>query len=449
MTRRSERIISFSIDKEKKILFLILAFSFLIKLILALCIQSPIRSDSYDYQTLGMGLLSGEYSLDGRPTAYVGPGYPLFLSGIYFLFGEGQFYVKLIQSVLETGTCYFFYKVSRNFFDIPNSFLSLILFTFFPSNIIFSQAILSESLFGFFSILFLFLLLKEDLSERKFLIFIAGIIFGYSVLIRTAFMTAIILIPLYFIFNRKILFGERWMSKSVLCIFFFITGFVIVISPWSIRNKIEIGTFSPGTTAGVNFWAGSNPNSTGTYYNELASSLPLDYHNEAERDAEYFKLGLKYALENPEKYIILGIKKLGYLFSSERMAIIYFYEPQPGETSTQVYKKSNLFLFVIVNLFYFTIMLSGTWGLLLLKKDRFYIYGFILCWVITIFLFVGLARYHYVLIPFFVIGAVNLITERKNIFSKLTLPKKLAGYGFCIFLISIWCTELYLLIKSN
>lgn len=433
--------------KEFKIVFLIISVSFLIKILLAVFLQAPVRSDSYDYLNIAGNILNGEYSIYGKPTAYVGCGYPLFLSAILYLFGDGQFYVRVIQSILEIGTCCFFFLISRNFFNVKYSLISLALFSFLPSNIIFSQAVLSESLFGFFSIIFLYLILRKDYVQRPAMILISGITAGYAVLIRTAFLPALILIPIYIFYYRKELFNDHIFEKAIKCSAVFAAGALLMLAPWSIRNKLTVNTFSLGTTAGLNFWAGSNPDATGTYYNKMTENLPFDFQNESERDKEYFKLGMDYAVNNPMKYLILGIKKTGYLFSSERMAVLYFTDARPGETSTQVYRSVNPLILILVNIPYFMIILSGTWGLLALKEKRFFIYGFILMWMFTVFVFVALARYHYVLIPFFIIGAVNFLKEGKDLFGSISLPGKMIGFSFTVFLIAVWSAEFYLLLK--
>lgn len=433
--------------KEFKIVFLIISVSFLIKILLAVFLQAPVRSDSYDYLNIAGNILKGEYSIYGKPTAYVGCGYPLFLSAILYLFGDGQFYVRVIQSILEIGTCCFFFLISRNFFNVKYSLISLALFSFLPSNIIFSQAVLSESLFGFFSIIFLYLILRKDYVQRPAMILISGITAGYAVLIRTAFLPALILIPIYIFYYRKELFNDHIFEKAIKCSAVFAAGALLMLAPWSIRNKLTVNTFSLGTTAGLNFWAGSNPDATGTYYNKMTENLPFDFQNESERDKEYFKLGMDYAVNNPMKYLILGIKKTGYLFSSERMAVLYFTDARPGETSTQVYRSVNPLILILVNIPYFMIILSGTWGLLALKEKRFFIYGFILMWMFTVFVFVALARYHYVLIPFFIIGAVNFLKEGKDLFGSISLPGKMIGFSFTVFLIAVWSAEFYLLLK--
>lgn len=432
---------------ERSVLILILSVTFLIKLILLFLLDPFLRSDSLDYQTLANSILNGEYSLNGKPTAYVGIGYPAFLSGIFFIFGEGQFYVRLIQSVIEAGTALLFYGVSRRFFSIKYSLLSVTIYSFFPSNILYSQTILSEPLFGFFSMAVLYLFLRDDFSKKPFKIFFAGLIFGLAVLIRTAYLPVCILVPLYFNSHRNEIFKSSKIKSAVIFSLIFFMGMIIVIAPWSIRNKLMVGTYSLGTTSGLNFWAGSNPDATGSYFMKPEDKLPGDYSNEADRDREYFKLGLEYAVSHPVNYMILGIKKIGYLFSSERMIINYFSETLSGQTSTDVYRSANPLFTLLVNIPYFIIIMLGLWGLMFFERKKFFIYGSVLIWMITVAAFIALARYHYVLIPFFILGTVMFISTGKGSLNKISTGKKIFAAGFSLFLITVWTVEFYLILS--
>ncbi|MBS1517097.1 MAG: glycosyltransferase family 39 protein [Bacteroidetes bacterium] len=406
-----------------------------------------LRSDSLDYQTLAMSLLRGEYFLNGKPTAYVSIGYPAFLSGVIYLAGEGQFYIRLVQSVLDTCSALIFFGISRKFLTVRNSLISAALFSLLPSNILYSQTILSEPLFGFFSMAVLYLLLNEKFSESSRYVFFTGLIFGCSVLIRPAYLPVFFLIPLYFFYVRKKTHEVNKNSSALKYILFFSAGMLLVLAPWSIRNKIMVGTFSPGTTSGINFWAGSNPAATGTYYLKPDENLPADYSNEAERDKQYFKLGLDYALSHPLNYLLLGIKKTGYLFSSERMIVIYFLESPPGKTSTEIYRTAEPWFTLLVNIPYFIIMILGTWGLMLLRKNRFFIYGSVITWIITVSLFIALSRYHYVLIPFFILGSVMLIQTGKGFLKEISTAGKIIAALVSLFLLTAWSVEFYLLLK--
>ena len=438
-------------SKERKYLAAILITAFIIKIIFAFTIETEIRSDSLVYHTLANNIITiGEYSFEGKPTAIIASGYPIFLSGIYYVFGTEQVYVKIIQALIELFTGLIFFYVSRFFFKTEYSLISLFVFTFLPSNLLYSQTILTEPLFGLLNCIILYFCLKEKFDKR---ILFLGMVWGYAILVRSSFALSVILLPIFlFIYRRQLFEGfKRKRIKRVLqySLFFFI-GVMLVISPWLIRNKITMNTFTIAAQGGFTFWSGSNPDATGTWYHKIEETNPMfDIQDEAQRDREFYKLGLEYAVNNPHKFLITGIKKIGYLFSSERMIILYFTEGDDKvKTSTEVYRAINPFVSFLINVPYFLIMLLGTWGLLMFRKKAFFLYGFILTWMITIFMFVALARYHYVLIPFFVLGTVKLISERKHIFKELSKIRIAGAIGLNLFLIAVWVFELYLLITK-
>ncbi|MEP7146453.1 MAG: glycosyltransferase family 39 protein [bacterium] len=431
---------------EKKLLFLILFSALLIKIFFAYVIQTDLKSDSITYNNLALSILKGGYSIDGRPTAFVVLGYPLFLSGIYTVFGDGQFYVKIVQSVIEIFSGLLFFRISRNYFNTKYSLLSLSVFAFLPSNLLFSQAILTESLFGFLYMIVIYYCLREKFLSK---IILPGIFFGLAILVRSSFSFAVLLVPVYLFVERKRFFINKFHTNILKYSVIFFAGLFLILSPWLVRNKLVMNSFTLATQGGSTLWEGNNPDATGTWNSLAVNNNPLfENPDEIYREKEFYRLAKNFILENPLRFLILGIKKIGYLFSSERMITLYFVNAAPGETSTQVYKSVNPLILMLINIPYFLIMFFGAWGLLILREKRFFIYGFILIWMLTIFIFVGLARYHYVLIPFFVIGLVNFIIYRKNFFSKISLPLKVIGLSFSFFLLSVWISELYLLITK-
>lgn len=431
---------------------LILLFSFAIKIILAFTVREEIRSDSLDYYQLAQSIeKTGEYTFEGQTTARNIPGYPFFIAMIFKVFGDNILYVKLIQSIIEIFTCLFFFLLCLKFFDIKYSLITLAIFAFFPSNVLYSQTILSEPLFNFFEILLLYLCLRnKTLNTSK--IILLGLLWGCAIMIRSSFALSIFIVPLFIFFHQRKLFEgyvKNRLNKSIKYSFFFLIGIFIVVFPWMLRNKIELGGFTLATQAGFTFWGGSNPNATGTWYYQIEESNPLfNEPDEIKKDREFFRQGIDYAIHNPHKFLIVGIKKIGYLFSSERMILLYFM-PDEGKarTSTEVYKSINPLYITLVNLPYFAVMLLGIWGLLALKKNNFLIWSFILSWMLMFFLFVALSRYHYVLIPFFILGTGNVFYLGKNLFKNLDLKRKIIGIVFCLFVIGVWASEFYLLYK--
>jgi hypothetical protein len=437
--------------KEKKYLAAILISAFAIKIIFAFTLDTEIRSDSLVYHTLANNIITlGEYSFEGKPTAIIASGYPLFLSGIYYAFGTEQFYVKLIQAFIEIFTGLFFFLISRFFFNVRYSLISLLIFVFLPSNLLYSQTILTEPLFGLLSSIILYFCLKEKFDKK---ILFLGVVWGCAVLVRSSFAISVFLLPVFlFIYRRQLFegFKRKRLKRVIQYSLLFSLGLLLVISPWLIRNKITMNTFTIATQGGFTFWSGSNPDATGTWYHKIEDTNPLfNIKDEAKRDREFYKLGLEYAVNNPHKYLISGLKKLGYLFSSERMIILYFTKGEgKSRTSTEVYRDVNPAVSLLINIPYFAIMLLGTWGLLMFRKKTFFLFGFIGIWMLTIFIFVALARYHYVLIPFFVLGTVKLLSEYKHIFRDLSKLKISIAISFNLFLLAVWTSELYLLITK-
>jgi 4-amino-4-deoxy-L-arabinose transferase-like glycosyltransferase len=435
----------------KKYFYIILLSALIIKIFLVFTLPAEIRSDSLDYHRIAVNLVKfGEYSFEtGKPTANFSCGYPLYLAGVYKVFGTEQSAVRLVNSFLEVITGIFFFLICLKFFDEKWSLIALGIFEFFPSNILFSQTVLTEPVFGMLAIVLLYYCLNEEINYK---IFFIGLIWGYAVLIRSSFSLSVFLILIYIFKYRRELF-EGFKTKRVKRVlqysFLFLLGLVLVIAPWLVRNKMVIGTFSIATQGGFTFWSGSNPNATGTWYYKIEESNPMfNITDEVERDRAFYKEGINYALHNPHKFIITGLKKIGYLFSSERLILLYFTQGDSSwKTSTDVYKAVNPFFIALVNIPYFAVMLMGAWGLLAFEKKRFFLYGFIITWMITFFMFVALARYHYVLIPFFVLGTAKILMDREMIWKELSITKKIIAIGFNLFLIGVWASEFYLMYK--
>jgi|GEM_PF-2925848 len=84
----SKRSSIFTITKYQ--IISILAIAFVIRIIIALGIDTPVISDDAVYQELGLSIHGGNgFSLSGTPTAYRPPGYP-FSSAYVIQFSDFQ-----------------------------------------------------------------------------------------------------------------------------------------------------------------------------------------------------------------------------------------------------------------------------------------------------------------------------------------------------------------------
>lgn len=71
--------------------------------------------DDVQYDHWAKRLVAGDGLVDG--VLYLGPGYPIFMAGIYALFGPSLAAVKAVQSVLGAMSCLLFYGLARELFD--------------------------------------------------------------------------------------------------------------------------------------------------------------------------------------------------------------------------------------------------------------------------------------------------------------------------------------------
>ena len=434
--------------KSRMLLILILFGALAIRLMMLFIETPPLRSDSLTYHDIAKSILEGRYELHERPTALVVPGYPVFLAGVYSIFGDGQFGMRLVQSILDVLTCFIFFLVCSKIFDEKNSLVALSIFAFFPSNILYTQTALTETLFGLIAMLVFLATVSFDLKKK---IFFVGILFGIAILVRSSFSMSVILVPIFLLIYRRQLFEVGNLRKPVMLSFLFAAGLLLALMPWLSRNKSTMGAYTLATQGGSALWEGNNPLATGTWNKQAADANPLfEEPDEVYREREFRRQAIDFIKNNPAKFIELGFRKLGYLFSSERMVLLYFMDSPPGMSSTQIYRTVSPVYMIIVNLPYFAVILAGAWGLLLPMKHKFFTVGFIITWMATMFVFVALPRYHYVLIPFFVIGAVNLFSRGFGKLRSMKAVSKFAGAAFTLFLLAVWAAEFYLLyFKSN
>jgi hypothetical protein len=113
------------------------------------------------------------------------PGYPLFMASIYTLFGDGSYGVIAIQILLDSISCVVIALMAHSFlgsrFWIAGTLAAVNL-----NMVTLSASILTDTLFLFLFVLFLFSLLKYIQSERTSWIFPLVLFLSLATLVRAA-----------------------------------------------------------------------------------------------------------------------------------------------------------------------------------------------------------------------------------------------------------------------
>lgn len=225
----------------------------------------PVESDSISYNSLAQNLVKGKgYVLEeGKPTAVRAPGYPFFLALIYTLFGYNYDSVRIIQILILAGIGIVVYFAAKKHLKLSPAFalLASTLVVIWPYFVFYTGLLLTEILFTFFLILAVFFLLEFYQFFSRSSIVLSGLCLGIATLIRPE----VLLLPFWLIFLWFFHKRKKEIIKKQLLI---VLVFVLVLSPWTIRNFIQFHRFALVT-------AGEDENSTA--YREALNRALIQY----------------------------------------------------------------------------------------------------------------------------------------------------------------------------
>lgn len=284
-----------------KIVFFVFIFGFVLRIGFAFYLENRFYfDDEYEYWKMVENFISGKGLMVAESLkAYRPPLYPLFLA-ILVKMGSGIIGIRISQAFISALTCVFIYFLGKEIFDKKVAIMSSFLSSFYPFFIFYSGFLLTETLFIFLVVLSIYTFIKLFQPETlPFYGLATGAVTAFSGLCRP---TMELFFPFCLIF--VMLAKDNSLQKRIKKVLFACTGFVLVLTPWIVRNYIVLGKFIPGTTMGGGvFWEGNNPCSEGgpcRYFPEEIAKLP-----EIERDKAYYKKTIEIIKENPARFLWL------------------------------------------------------------------------------------------------------------------------------------------------
>jgi 4-amino-4-deoxy-L-arabinose transferase-like glycosyltransferase len=213
--------------------------------------------DGHYYAQIADNLLDGHgYSGESEPpfvpTLVRVPGYPVFLAGVFALFGRNNFFaVRLAQTALDTVTCWL--VAALVLLWAPPGWLlerrrkaglvALGLYALCPFTAIYVTTLLTESLAIFLSTSFVGVASLALTSEKNRLWFAAGLLGGAAAMVRpdtALFVGAIGVVALLSARERP----GQLLKRLARCVVLSLT-FVAVLTPWTVRNAIAFRVFQP------------------------------------------------------------------------------------------------------------------------------------------------------------------------------------------------------------
>jgi len=264
-------------------------------------------ADSRLYRQLAESLISGDgFALEGKPTAFVTPGYSLFLTALYPI-ARSTVFIALVQSLLGALTVVILARLGR-LLGGPRTGLTVgLIAAFYPHLVFWTGYVLTETLYVFIlSGALLTTARAVEPDRRTVWMLAAGALYGLAALVR----------PLAFGFGFALglvgLLIARFRVRAVLGF----AGLALVLIPWVARNAYTMGSpVITSTEAGYVLWQGNSPGATGGTrgYVDGADFDNLDIPSgtsEVKIDRIYRQASLRWMTENPDKVAALVPKKL-------------------------------------------------------------------------------------------------------------------------------------------
>ncbi len=295
--------------KDKKIIIIILAAAFLLRLAPVFFLHYPVINDAAAYNDIGWNLASHfSYSRDGiTPTIERPPGYPVVLAGVYFIFGHSVQAALIMQIIISTLSVYIVYLLAKFFMEEKWALVCAGLVAVYPMFIYYNLFLYSEN-WAIFSCLLFLLFLFKGLKEKRGWLILSGLFFISFLLTKPLFAPVLgLVLVLFFVMKKQASFKYS--------LFFFLLPVVLVWGVWIGRNYAVFNKSIPfGIGLGPVLFVGNYPAFNGVWpenYSEVikAADLPANL-SEVDQDNFFKQKALEQIKQHPVDFIRLTFLKI-------------------------------------------------------------------------------------------------------------------------------------------
>jgi 4-amino-4-deoxy-L-arabinose transferase-like glycosyltransferase len=403
--RISDRIPKMKFERPRSgtLLLCLLTAGLIVRIAAVALFHPPLFSDDIDYVALGKSLAHGNgYQLDGHPTAYRPPGYPLLLAFSFRFFGESLAPIRAAQAAADLLSCFLVYLLGKKLFSERVGLIGAGIFALFPPEILYVSIMMTETVFTTLLLLYLLICTGETASWKMSTV--AGIVLGAATLVRPT----ILLFP-------AVIFAVRWMSgwkpgENLKALTLTAGAALLILTPWLIRNYDEFGRITLTSNTGVNFWIGTHSGASGSY------SYPRDnplwsIEDDFKRSDLGVGLGLRFIRNHPVEYMVTLAKKWAHFFSVDYWLLLSMhYQPdfRSAPNAGVVFSRFPLPDLLALQVPFAAVLLLATFGLCCHagddRKGILFLFAPCAYWILVHLAFYAAARYRFPVVPLFMIG---------------------------------------------
>lgn len=383
-------------------------------------IQTVPMVDFLRFHNYAVALLKGDYDayLEIRRVFPHLSGYPLVLSYVYKIFGDGVMVGKWFNIFCSVITAIVIYLLAREAFGDIAGRMAGLLFALYPADIMYITLLASEHVFLLLFLLSLYLFLrytKGNLQGWGLLkLLVVGLVMAVAHIIRP--VSSLLFPPMLaylLFFQRADKPVKTFLKEKGKVITLILLGFIITLGGLNFiymdRVQVPLGK----TAGGFNMYVGTDPERNGMW-NPTAWEIIEEYnhdfhkvHGEAQRRA------IDRIKNDPTAFVELAEKKFAIQWGTDDYA--YYW------SMLELYPETDFSLWIgenreIVNIFaqsyYMAFILLATVGawIALGKRETPYAMG-LFAMIVLIFaaahvLIEVQSRYHHPVAPFFILTAV-------------------------------------------
>jgi len=393
-------------------------------------------SDEMDYLELAASLAeSRSYVIDGAPSAFRPPGYPVFLAVVQIVFGPAIEIIRVIQIFLDLGIVVGLYVLGLRYGHL-DALLAGLIWALFPPAILYTGLILSETFAAFLLVALLVVLTLRPWPLGPVPSAVAGLLMGILVLVKA-----------WVILFGAGIFCLLWIrTRSLTILLWFSAGILLIVAPWTMRNVFVFGSPLISTNTGINLYMGNNPHATGAYKAGLPDTLLAVSHDELAFHQLSLGMAINHIFEDPIGFVKRMPIKVAHTFRSEGELLVWVFHPNIRDRSSsfsQKYRSLSLILILGVNILYASVLLMGVAGVLRFWRDDPALITVLFFGILIAVhaVFFGGSRFHFLLMPLMTFFAARSLPNLHHAWTVMSFTCKMSFIVIAAIFLSVWILE--------
>lgn len=344
------------------------------------------------------------------PTAFLPLGYPLVLSGIFRIFGvyttQSAVAAYLLNCIFSALTCIALYRLGERLFGRTAGLVAAACLALYPPSVWHAvNTIWDTTLLGLAVVALMTWLYGLPKRPGTAQFAGTGLLMGLVALISPAplfFYPAVALILWQRLRNQ----GSRGYREIAI-----LTGSCLLVCvPWMVRNALEVGSFTPRTTAGLNFRQGNSDGAwrlgTGeadvTIYPSNSAQEGRLFHELGELGYDRYctRLGMEFVRNHPDRFAALTLLRIRHWWLGQGTE-------WPGNLKLRFQLSSLKRLSWLLPLPFFALGCIAAWRN---RKPAGLLVAVLLFYPIPYYLMFVTERYHFPVEPFLLlVGSYGLV----------------------------------------